>query len=219
MRAISVSVAESVAIVDGLIKPGEFVDVHLTVTSLGNDPRLRNGLSLTLFKGVRVVAINKNTQQGNVEVTGNTVTLELTAEQANILVLAREKGSVTLSYNPEGKGTGVVDVEDENRATLDEILGLQPLPEPEEPFTVEIFRRSGVETLQFDKGRRVSRGNARSDESGVRIQATGDAIGGGRVNSAPARPFTRPASDGRNASAPAIGGSSAEVAQPAGAGS
>ena len=159
MRAVSVSLGQSVTIVDGLIKPGEYVDVHLTPGTSGtNDPRaIHGGLTMTVFRGVKVLAINRRFQQGNVQLAGNTVTLELTPEQANIMILASAKGDITLTFNPEGKGTGVIGVASEDRATLDEILGLKPLPEPTKPFRSEIYRGATREGLEFVEGQRSNR--------------------------------------------------------------
>lgn len=140
MRAVSVSVSESTGMVDGLIQAGEFVDVHFTpeVSNLRNS-RTGGGLTMTLFRGVKILAI-KRFARGNVVSTGNSVTLELSPAQANIINLARDKGKLALSLNPEGKGSGVVSVSDEDRVTLDEILGLKAPEEPAKPFETEIYR-------------------------------------------------------------------------------
>lgn len=161
MRAVSVGVGTTVAMVDGLIKPGEYVDVHLTPNER-NDERTGGGLTLTLFEGVKVMAINRNFHVGDPEQGGNNVvTFELTPKQANILILAREKGLLTLTYNPEGPGDGGVTVEGEDRATLEEILGLES---PEPPFAAEQYRGGRRSVLRFRDGRRVddARGSGRS---------------------------------------------------------
>ena len=106
---------------------------------------------MTLFKGVKVLAMNRSTG-GGASRSGNNVTLELSKEQANILIQARDKGSLTLTYTPEGKGNGGVAVGREDRATLDEILGLEPV---KPPFTSEIYYGSGRSVLQFQNGRPV----------------------------------------------------------------
>ncbi len=62
MRAVSVDVGNSTQIVSGLIKPGQFVDVHLTPANLPQDDRSEGGITLTLFKGVKVLAINRSTR-------------------------------------------------------------------------------------------------------------------------------------------------------------
>lgn len=156
MRAISVPLESSVDLVDGLIKPGEYVDVHMTPTGMNNDTRLNGGLTLTLFKGVRVIAINRSYTQNSSSRRGTNVTLELTPEQANIMILARDRGDITMSYTPEGKGDGGVAITNADRATLYEILGLKTPEkpkeeEPEKPFIVEGYNGTSRSVNKFDK--------------------------------------------------------------------
>lgn len=176
MRAISVPLESSVDLVDGLIKPGEYVDVHMTPTGMTDDRRLNGGLTLTLFKGVRVIAINRSYTQSANSRRGTNVTLELTPEQANIMILARDKGDITMSYNPEGKGDGGVAVSSADRATLYEILGLkapEKIAEPPKPFVIEGYYGSSRSVNQFDRnGLRIgdynnfNRGSGRAFNSG-----------------------------------------------------
>ena len=158
MRAVSIALDDGTAAVDGLIRPKQYVDVHFTPASYRDQART-GGMTMTLFKGVKVLAVNRSTY-GASPVRGrqNTVTLELTEEQANILILARDKGNLTLTYTPEGKGDGGVAVSRSDRATLDEILGLDPPPEDERPFTSEIWYGSARQVYQFEDGRQVGRG-------------------------------------------------------------
>ncbi len=157
MRAVSVNLAETVAIVDGLIKPGDFVDVHLTTNQVDRDERLQGGLTMTLFRGVRIVAINRNYAQGPIENSGNNVTLELTLEQTNIMILAQKYGGVTLTYNPDGKGNGGLALDSSERVTLEQILGLKPIPKPGPPYLAEIFRGPSREEVYFESGKKNSR--------------------------------------------------------------
>ena len=154
MRAVSIALNDGTSSVDGLIRPKEYVDVHFTPASYRDQERT-GGLTMTLFKGVKVLAVNRSTTGGGSSRGENVVTLELTEEQANIIILARDKGELTLTYTPEGKGDGGVAVSRSDRATLDEILGLEPIPEAERPFASEIFYGSGRTVLQFERGRRV----------------------------------------------------------------
>ncbi len=153
MQAVSIELSSGADIVDGLVKPGEYVDVHFTPDVVG-DERFRGGLTMTLFKGVKVLQMNR-TQGGRRSARSlNTVTLELQEGQANILLLAKRRGSINLTYNPNGPGSGGVAVSDEQRAYLDEILGLKPLEEPEKPFVTEIYYGSGRSETAFDKNGR-----------------------------------------------------------------
>jgi len=178
MRAISVPLESSVDLVDGLIKPGEYVDVHMTPSGMNNDRRMNGGMTLTLFNGVRVIAINRSYTQINNSRRGTNVTLELTPEQANIMILARDRGAITMSYTPEGKGDGGVAVSNAEKATLYQILGLKtpekPKPEePPQPFVIEGYYGTSRSVNRFDKnGLRVgdydsfNRGGGRSFNSG-----------------------------------------------------
>jgi len=178
MRAISVPLESTVDLVDGLIKPGEYVDVHMTPSGLNNDRRMNGGMTLTLFKGVRVIAINRSYTQISNSRRGTNVTLELTPEQANIMILARDRGAITMSYTPEGKGDGGVAVNNADKATLYEILGLKTPEkpkekEPPEPFVVEGYYGTSRSVNRFDQnGLRVgdydsnSRGGGRGFNSG-----------------------------------------------------
>ncbi len=160
MRAVSVSVPRSVSAANGLLKPGQYVDVYLTTRAVAGQPRFRNSVTLTLFRGVRLLSLSPGNASD--EASG-VVTLELTPEQATVLILASEKGSLALSYNPEGKGDNGIALNSRDRATLDEILGLaaSSVPAPIEPrtggqpqptatFTTEIFKGSARTTRQFD---------------------------------------------------------------------
>ncbi len=166
MQAVSIPVPRSLSTMNGLLKPGQYVDVYLTPRAdAGGDSRFRNGLTLTLFRGVRLLSVAPGTAAD--EASG-AVTLELTPEQATVLILAREKGSLALSYNPEGKGDSGVALKSRDRATLDEILGLTPSavphpteaaaagrPQPTTTITTEVFRGSARSTQQFDVGTKV----------------------------------------------------------------
>lgn len=157
MRAVSVEVGESTSMVDGLIKPGQYVDVLFTYQAAGNaDDRFQGGLTMKLFDGVKVLAINRSVTQGRVDRQSNRVTLELTEGQSNIVVLAKDRGNITLTFNPSGKGSGGLALSGTDRVTLYDILGLKR-PEPDkEPFVTEAYRASGRGTLYFsDRGRRL----------------------------------------------------------------
>ena len=153
MRAVTVSMGSSGSVVDGLIQPSQYVDVHLTPAVNTNDPRLRGGTTMTLFKGVKVLAMNQSQQASNVDRGGNNVTLELTPEQANIVILADNAGELTMSYNPNGKGQGGVTISNADRATLEEILSLEALPAATAPFQTEQFRGSGRAVNTYRGGR------------------------------------------------------------------
>jgi pilus assembly protein CpaB len=159
MRAVSITFAHRGSFVGGLLRKGEYVDVYLTPrTSESSDSQVQGGITITLLNGVRVLAVG-DTAGADSSSSGslNTVTLELTPEQANILILAREKGEIALSYNPDGKGTGGVAAKNSERATMAEILGQAKAESPSPaahdnraPFTSEFFKGTKRTTLEFE---------------------------------------------------------------------
>jgi pilus assembly protein CpaB len=163
MRALSIALKRAVAPINGLEK-GQYVDVYLTPRSdASKEVRRRGGMTLTLFRGVRLLAVNLGQAASEPQ---DVATLELTPEQANVLILARERGNVALSYNPEGKGDGGIALENRDRATLDEILGLTPDPSavagPAGTFTTEVYKGSARSTQQFDERTKIDASRATS---------------------------------------------------------
>lgn len=164
-RAVSISLDSNTAMVNGLISQGSFVDVWMTIDA--NLPygaqRRRESLSLKLFDGVKVIGINGSLKGGRRD-RDSVVTMELDAEQQAIMVAARDKGKITLTANPEGLGSGGLDVEmtEDNRITLRQVLGIQE-PEDSKPFVTEQIRGSRRSTTRFD-------------ENGNRIEATSQDI-------------------------------------------
>jgi Flp pilus assembly protein CpaB len=156
MRAISVSVGGSTSLVDGLIKPGDHVDVHFYPTDMRGDPRIGHGMTVLLLEGVKILAINRGVLQNRPDRDRNVITLELTPEQSAAMIVAGQSGQLTLSYNPQGKGVGGLAsrLTNRERVTIEEILNLPPIPKPEEPipvtsFFVEEWRGAGMRTREF----------------------------------------------------------------------
>ena len=153
MRAVTVQVTDGAAMVDGMIKPGDHVDVLFTAMSGGagtSDATFQGGLVMRLFEGVKILVINRNMTRGGVDRGNNHVTLELTEPQANAVVLAHDKGKLTLTYNPNGKGHGGLALTNSERTTFYEILGLIRADKPAEPMLTEIYRGSSRSTLVWD---------------------------------------------------------------------
>jgi len=154
MVAVTVSLGERSSIVDGLAQPGDYVDVHFSPNTIPNDhPAYKNGFIMKLFTGVKLIAVNGLTQASNVQTSSNTATLELTEKQANVMILAQQKGEINLALSTSGKGNGDLALDSADRVTLEQILGLEPLPEPKKPFEMEIYYGGGRSTYQFQDGR------------------------------------------------------------------
>lgn len=149
MRAVSVEVGDGVAMVDGIIKPGDHVDILFTASG-GNDANFQGGLTMRLFEGIKVLAINRNFAQGKVDRGNNHVTLEVTVAQQNIIVLARDRGKLTLTYNPNGRGNGGLALSNDERITLYEILGMQKPAPAKDMFATEIYKGNAHTKNHFD---------------------------------------------------------------------
>ena len=112
-----------------------------------------------------------------------TVTLAVTPDDANALVLAKGQGQLQLTLrNTQEKPSSTAP----KRATLDELLNLEPAadpPAPPKPFVAEVYRGGSREELLFDPvtGRPVPREQSGSSSSSqaARPEVT--------PNSAPAR--------------------------------
>lgn len=176
-RAVTVNVGDETAMVNGLIRPEQFVDVNLTIdrvpSELARNRRMGgDAMTLTLFDGVRVVAVNRSYIQTSVD-RGHNVTLELDPDQARILMLAKEKGKIGLAYNPDGPGDGGVSIRsEEERITLQELLGIVE-PAEKKPFMTEHYRGTGRGTTYFENGRQVD-SDGLGDNGGTTLQNTGD---------------------------------------------
>jgi hypothetical protein len=147
MRAVSVPFKGDIPLMPAA-KGDQYVDVYLILRAdAANQSRSKSGMTLTLFRGVRLLAATPN---GSANETAGTVTLELTPEQATVFVLARERGTFAFSYNPDGKGAGGPNLKSGDRAMLDEILG-RTTPAGSAHFTSEIFKGSARSTQQFEE--------------------------------------------------------------------
>jgi pilus assembly protein CpaB len=167
LRAVTIEIANGAAMVDGLIQPGNFVDVLFTYQGAIDD-RMQGGLTMRLFEGVKLLAINRSQQISRLDRSSNRVTLELTEPQANVVVLAQDRGQLTLTYNPNGQGDGGLAVSNSERVTLYELLGLRPAEPPAEPFLTEVFKGQGRQLNYFnDRGLRLEgyRGGLQSPQS------------------------------------------------------
>ncbi len=114
MRAISIAVKPDTG-VSGFISPGDHVDVILsysvrltsTLRDAGNAIVSRNA-SQTIINNVRVIGVDQvSSEEGRQAKVAKTVTLELTREQAEVLVLAKDMGKLTLAMRRLGENDTV----------------------------------------------------------------------------------------------------------------
>ncbi len=199
MRAVPISIDDSTAALSSMIKPGQFVDVYMTTdggqgnrlqSTGGSDSSDRKGMTATLFKGVKVVAVSRtggvtpNLQGGG---SSQTVTIELDEDQALVMLLAQQKGRIALTYNPTGSGTGGINVKPaNNRVTVEQLLGLSEEPEVKKPFKTEQYHGAGRTASFWRDGERVDYQGSGNDNGGSRLQSTGGSVGGWQTDAAPA---------------------------------
>jgi pilus assembly protein CpaB len=98
----------------GLIAPGDRVDVIFTMQVPSDDSSQLEPFSRTVLEDIRVVAVNRRVESvaGGTEPeqseagrsgSGNTVTLEVQPPEADRLVLATTRGSISLALRPLGQ--------------------------------------------------------------------------------------------------------------------
>lgn len=108
-RAVTVAVND-VSGVAGQLRPGDRVDVAGTVdVPSGNS---RETVTSLIVQNVNIMAINQSVDPGRAadgskSVQAQTVTLEVTPQQAQALILASERGSIRLLLRPAGDGNVV----------------------------------------------------------------------------------------------------------------
>lgn len=157
MRAVTVQVTDGASSVDGMLKPGDHADVLFTAMGgTGGTDTFQGGVTMRLFEGVKILAVNRSFTQGSADRGNNNFTLELTEAQTNVIVLARDKGKITLTFNPNGRGSGGLALNNTERVTFYEILGLTRPNKPKEPILTEIYRGPSRSTAYWDdRGRFV----------------------------------------------------------------
>ncbi len=112
-RAIAVPVSETSA-VGGHVLPGDRVDLIMTYQVSSDDANSERDMraSETLLGKLRVLAIDRELESGAREArVGNTITLEVTSKQAEVISLARRLGDLSLVLNSlrDDDPTGEVD--------------------------------------------------------------------------------------------------------------
>ena len=196
IACVTINVDDATAILSGMIKTGQFVDVYMT-TDAGAGNRLqstggsaatgRTGMTLTLFKGVKVVAMNRGGLNSALQSGGSShnVTLELDEQQALIMLLAQQKGQIALTYNPTGAGTGGIDLKSENdRVTMEQLLGMTDEPAEKKPFKTEHYRGAGRSSSYWRDGERIEYQGSSGDSGGTSLQSTGGLDAGYQTNAA-----------------------------------
>jgi pilus assembly protein CpaB len=174
-RAIAVSV-DAASGIAGLVFPGDRVDIILTHVILEpkkDKDRIEHRASETVLTNVRVLALDQKVDDQNGEPRlAKTATLEVTPKQAEILVVARELGSLTLSLRALAK-----DEEELQRLANQEEVFQDPDPGTGESYTwdseasllvpprgaatkddevIAVSHGAKVKEVRFQEGKRVA---------------------------------------------------------------
>lgn len=179
-RAIAIPVSTGGAST-GLLSPGDRVDVILTqnfkndtAADLKNTPVTRRSVSETVVESLRVLAIDTpdpkataaNPANGNF---GRTVTLEVTADQAELINVAAELGKLSVTLRSvTGPSTTLASASPEpikpkwaGDASPALYGAAQEKPVALAPIPVQVFHGSGKEGEKFNSG--STQANVRSE--------------------------------------------------------
>lgn len=142
-RAVTIAV-DRINALGGLLVPQSFVDVTLTLDSERED--LSGVISKTILEGVKVLATSEQRfrSEERMPESFRSVTVAVTPEQANTLILAQQHGSlsVTLRGSQEGPhGESYGDV-----VRLDQVLGLPP----QRSFAARVWRGAQRSDVRFE---------------------------------------------------------------------
>jgi pilus assembly protein CpaB len=119
-RAITIS-AGGTSSVGGWVRPNDHVDIIGTF----KDPNTNEQVAVTLLQNVIILATGKITGTTNVNLLGesdrgyNNVSVLVIPEEAEMLILSQELGSLTLSLRNE---EDIDTMEDRGRATINTLL-------------------------------------------------------------------------------------------------
>ena len=152
-RAITITVNQETSHA-GMIAPGDRVDVIFTMQVSSDDPSQLNSFSRTVLEDLRIVAVGRRIQNVNYTTPeddpppqdgGTTVTLEVRPPEADQLVLASTRGSLTLALRPLGQA------EDTGWRTPVGLNRLLPPPATKppapDPIRVQVFRGESREEV------------------------------------------------------------------------
>jgi pilus assembly protein CpaB len=164
-RAVTLTVDANSAL-NGMIQPESYVDISMTVNS--DRPEVGGLATLTLLRAVKVLATSQSRFRASEDLPGNlrNVTVAVTPEEANKLILAQRYGSLSVTLRSTADGellaqadTSTVDDGENNLVNPFDLLGISPLlpvPEPEEveTKTVQVWRAGQMQEITF-QGRQI----------------------------------------------------------------
>jgi pilus assembly protein CpaB len=148
-RAVTVSVNREAA-VDGLILPDSHVDLSLTVS--GDHPTLNGVATFTMMRNVLVLATNQDRYPGEERSFRRlrTVTLAVTPEQSNRLILAQRYGALSVSLRSSIDNELAASDAGDNLVNPSDLLDL-PVIEPivQVKKTVHVWRGDRMQEITF----------------------------------------------------------------------
>lgn len=123
MRAVTISVSEAAALA-GVLLPESMVDVMITAN--GNHPDFPGNVTATLVRNVKVLATSQQRHRysENSPRPLRTITLAVTPEQGNKLILAQQYGQLSVALR-SGRD-GEIASNSANLVSPRELLGLPP---------------------------------------------------------------------------------------------
>ena len=105
-RAITV-VVDKIFAVGGFVSPGDYVDIitHLNAPANPNDPKGNQGITVTLFQNVLVLAVGNNMQPGTgfeaqQNATSIPITFALNPQETSLLSFVQQHGNLQLALRP-----------------------------------------------------------------------------------------------------------------------
>lgn len=171
-RAMAIPVNETVGI-SGLIQPNSRVDVIVTFRPEG---RNRERIAKLFLQNMRVLSVGQNLRRGDDDkpITANTVTLEVTPEQAEMLAVAMNEGVLQLAL----RGFGDPDTALTRGADPANVLAAarkierrvsrpapRPRPKPQEPAPLPTVEEPTVTKVQIIRGTKLTEKEVQKSDS------------------------------------------------------
>jgi pilus assembly protein CpaB len=143
MRAVTVRVDDVVGVA-GFLLPGNRVDVLASRM----DNQSRRAVTDTILKNLKVLAVDQTASTDkNEPVIVRAVTLEMTPEQSEILIKAKEEGTIQLTLRNPLAPEEVV-VEEKPPPAPPPVVRPAPRPAPPREITVTVIRGTAVATTK-----------------------------------------------------------------------
>ncbi len=147
-RAVTIAV-DRINALGGLLLPESFVDISLTVNSA--HPDLQGIATKTILRHIKVLATSQQRfkSEERMEPEFRSVTVAVTPEDANKLILAQRHG--TLSVTLRGEHDGEVAENNGDLANVYSLLGIDPIRRPQ--HKAEVWRGGSMQEVNFGAAR------------------------------------------------------------------